>query len=64
MVDPFRDQPPRLVQRRLRMMDSVKRRACPESLRIGIPEIPQFPVCGDDGALATAPDGADLSYHG
>jgi hypothetical protein len=63
MVDPFGNQTARLVDRRFRMMDAVQRRAGPEGLQVAITVHPEFAICGDDSALATASDGAELAPH-
>ncbi|GAB6853939.1 hypothetical protein JCM15831A_09630 [Asaia astilbis] len=52
MIDPFRNEATRFVDRGFRMVDAVKGRACRKSLNIRLANIPQFFVRRDDGAFA------------
>lgn len=63
MVDPFRHQPPGLVQRGFGMVDAVKGRAGMESRHIAGPNATQFLVGGDYGTLTFTSDATVFNRH-
>lgn len=63
MVDPFRHQAPRLVERGFGVVDAVEGRAGMESRHIACPDATQFLVGGDYGTLAFAGDATVFNRH-
>jgi hypothetical protein len=63
MIDPLGDQAARLIDRGFGMMDAIEGRAGAEGFEIPIAMNSQLAIRGDDSALTTASDRAELAPH-